>query len=127
MTVHVTDVKFNNSILLLQNNLLVMEFHCIVLILRTLTDTYSTTGVLVVVLQQHQVCSTVGVGVADSRMWECTFSRPTSRTTGWASKSTSRPLLSCSLMSFMFLLLHGFRNTPSVDGPLFLSNTSSSW
>lgn len=58
---------------------------------------------------------------------QLTLSRPTRRTTGWASMSTSRPLLSCSLISLMILLLQGFLNTPSVDGPFLLSNSSISW
>lgn len=56
-----------------------------------------------------------------------TLSRPTRSTAGWASMSTSRPLLSCSLISLMILLLHGFLNTPSVEGPFLLSNISISW
>lgn len=54
-----------------------------------------------------------------------TFSKPTSRTIGCPSKSTSAPELSCSRTSIIFLLLHDLRNTPSVDGPVFLSNTRS--
>lgn len=68
------------------------------------------------------------IGTFFSIIWfPLTLSRPTRRTAGWASMSTSRPLLSCSLISLMFLLLHGFLNTPSVDGPFFLSNIIISW